>query len=375
MKRIFKYLWISLCLIFCSGCWDQYLMKDVSLVTVLGFDLTEEGKSIATVTIPRIPTSIVGIGRPTVQTASAEGNSPRECRLKIDSEISGKSDRAKLRVLILGESTAKQDIYPNMDVIYRDSRSALDARLIIVKGKAKEFIQRVHVKDETLSEYLSRELKNAEDNNILPIETIHTIRSKLFDSGQDFMIPYVKADSGGKRAKVEGLAMFHNQAYAGKSLNIEQSILYLLMANEKKKSAYFTERISNSFEQKIKNFITVSVTKANRNLVIIEKRNHLIHVHLNLDLYVEVVENVEDRLHSKEHVKKLNKSLSTNLTQKAKFITQKMQEANCDGFGIGRRLMALHPRTWDKLNWKEDYKKVVFIPKVKVKIINHGITN
>ncbi|MBJ3788831.1 Ger(x)C family spore germination protein, partial [Bacillus sp. OA1] len=80
-----------------------------------------------------------------------------------------------------------------------------------------------------------------------------------------------------------------------------------------------------------------------------------------------------DNIYKMEARKKLNKELSKQLTKEAKKITNKLQKANCDAFGIGRHLIAYHPDLWKKKNWNKDYAKVKFKPEVDVNILYSGV--
>lgn len=61
------------------------------------------------------------------------------------------------------------------------------------------------------------------------------------------------------------------------------------------------------------------------------------------------------------------------LTTEANKIINKMQEANSDSLGIGRRINVHHHETWQKINWKEEYPNY-FKSKV-VEISKYGIFN
>lgn len=53
-----------------------------------------------------------------------------------------------------------------------------------------------------------------------------------------------------------------------------------------------------------------------------------------------------------------------------------MQAANCDGLGIGRRLIAMHPAVWESIKWKgEVYPNLPINVKVTVDIAGNGIIN
>lgn len=93
---------------------------------------------------------------------------------------------------------------------------------------------------------------------------------------------------------------------------------------------------------------------------------------MNLGLELQaVVEEFTDVLDEKEL--KVNQDLSDLLTKEAKTVVNEIQKANCDIFGVGRKLIAYHHNVWSNKNWSEDYRKVKFHTKVDVKIVSTGI--
>lgn len=370
--KYFKFITAALCLVLCSSCQDQYLLKDVSLVSSMAFDLTKERKLLNTVSLPRVPND--KLGKPKVLTVSAIGNTPRENRTKIDSKISGTLDISKLRLLLLGEHLAKENILPNLDSFYRDPKSPLTAQMMLVEGKASE-VFKLKITDETISDYLSRLLQSAESSTLVPHKQMQSIRSELLDPGQDFLLPYIKIDKSKNIVNLKGLAMFNGYKYSGMFLSTAQSPLYLLLLNKKGKSTRFTEKISNSHRLLMNNFITADLKKMKRTLNLEVNKMNEITVTIHLNLKMEVTEYPSGYLNSERKRKYLSKELSQKFTHRSEKIIRKMQEANCDGFGIGRKLMASHPEIWKKLNWKKEYSKVKFIPKVQVQIMDTGIVD
>ncbi|MED2765823.1 Ger(x)C family spore germination protein [Bacillus thuringiensis] len=369
MKHV-KLITALLCLVFFSSCQDQYLLKDVSLVSSMAFDLTNKGELLNTVSLPRVPND--KLGKANVLTVSAIGNTPKENRTKIDAKISGTLDISKLRLLLLGEPLAKKNISPNLDSFYRDPKSPLTAQMVLVEGKASDVLK-LKIKDETISDYLIRLLQSAEQSTLLPHKQMQSIRSELLDPGQDFSLPYIQIDKN--IVNIKGLAMFDGHKYSGSFLSTVQSTLYLLLLNQKGKTARFTEKISSSHRPLMSNYITVDLKKMKRKLNLTVNKMNQINVIVHLNLKMEATEYPSGYLNSKKKRKNLSKELSQKFTHRAATVINKMQRANCDGFGIGRKLMASHPETWAKLNWKKDYAKVNFVPKVQVEVIDSGIVD
>ncbi|MDM5198552.1 Ger(x)C family spore germination C-terminal domain-containing protein [Fictibacillus enclensis] len=58
-------------------------------------------------------------------------------------------------------------------------------------------------------------------------------------------------------------------------------------------------------------------------------------------------------------------------TKDANRVLTKMQKANSDTLGIGRKLIAYHPDLWKKTDWEKDYPNIDLSAKVTVNIVDH----
>ncbi|MED3476521.1 Ger(x)C family spore germination protein [Bacillus thuringiensis] len=372
MKISKTFLISIICLSLLTGCWDQNLLKDVRLVMSAGFDLTSDGKFLNTITIPLINSGEGGIQVTESQVVSAKGDTPRDVRNVLNNKISEQFDTSKLMVLLLGEEYAKQDIYPGLDIFYRDPKSSLIGNILVVKGRANDLLNAKLKEKKSMSEFLSDSIRSAQAATIIPQKTRPLI-SDMLDPGADFVLPLIERKEN--EVKIKGLAMFNEHKYTGYDLTVKESTLYLLMAEQKSKSAWIKFKVHENKEPEMKNFILINVLKSKRNLKVNVQNLDDISVDLLLDLKVEIMEYPEDRLDSEKKNKDLNKKLSGLLTKKANDIIKKMQKANSDSLAIGRHLIAYHHDTWEKINWEEEYPNVNFKAKVNVEISKHGIFN
>jgi len=197
-----------------------------------GFDIRPDGKIVSTVTIPLFKSGPEGTGATESQVLSEIGDTPRDARNKINHRIAEQFDSSKLMVLLLGEEYAKQDIYPGLDVFYRDPKSSLLANVAVVKGKVSDLLNIKIQKNRLMSEYLSSLIRSEQDSTFLPLQKRPLI-SDMFDPGADFVLPLIKPKK--EEAQILGLAMFSGNKYTGQYLPHEDSTLYLLMADQKQK--------------------------------------------------------------------------------------------------------------------------------------------
>lgn len=357
-----------------TGCWDQHLLKDVKMVMSAGFDLTSDGKILSTVTIPLFTSGAGGTEAIESQVVTEIGDTPRDARNKLNHKIAEQYSASKLMVLLLGEEYAMQDIYPGLDLYYRDPKSNLLTNVVVVKGRATDLLNVKIQKNMLMSEYLSSLIRSEQDATFIPLQKRPLI-TDMFDPGTDFVLPLIEPKAKEKEAQIIGLAMFNGHKYTGQYLTHKDSTLYLLMADQKRKSAWIKLKVHENKEPKMKNFIIFNVLKSKRDLKVMAKNPDDISVDLNLDFKVEIMEYPEDQLYSEKQIDEMNKKLSKLLTYKVNGIIKKMQRANSDSLGIGSHINAFHHDTWEKINWKKEYPNVNFNGKVTVEITQHGIFN
>ncbi|MCR8636465.1 Ger(x)C family spore germination protein [Paenibacillus radicis (ex Xue et al. 2023)] len=372
MKRCCLLLACGLIWVLLSGCWDQRLLKNQRNVSIGGMDRASNGMILATVSIRDMKTSEAG-PKNSNETHSVIAKTTQHARELLNQQLWGSYSSSKMRVLLFGEELVKQhDFLPYLDVYYRDPRSPLNARLAVVHGKALDTISKKMIGTTTIGQYLDKLIESIEDSSTIPkvnLQSIHPL-----DRGYDFALPYLTNSE--PYPTVHGIAMFHGTQMTG-SLNLDESTLYLLLADQMGKTAQLT--VEAVAERKMAGFdyVTIAVQKIKRALKVKVQDDQQIDVQLDLKLKVTVTEDPQNQLYKKEVVDELDQLLSEELTKKSKTILNKMQRAHHDGFGLARRLMAHYPKVWNQVkeNWTDNYTQVRFHTQVRVEIINSGIIN
>ncbi|UNL82866.1 Ger(x)C family spore germination protein [Priestia koreensis] len=364
----------SIPLLFLAGCWDQQLLKDTKLLYAVGMDLAEDNKVKLTTSIPSIM-SASGQGPPQLESIvySSIGPSVRGSRNTLDRTISEQINTSKNRVVIVSKEIAKKDLYAYLDVYYRDPMSNLAAKIIIADGKAGDFL-RIQPKSEPItSKYISDLITSAEQVAMIPELNIQYLCSRLFDPGADALVPYVVKMPNNQTLKINGLAMFNETKYKG-YLKSDESMLFTHLADENSTmNGRITKKVFKDSKTKINDYVTVNIEKSKRHLDIHFTPDHEIDVDLTLNFEVSLIEYPRQHVMDPSGISDMNARLTKAFTKDAKKVITKLQEADCDGLGIGRRIMAFYPDEWKKLNWEEDYPRVHFRTKVNVSVVESGI--
>ncbi|WP_078431604.1 Ger(x)C family spore germination protein [Metabacillus halosaccharovorans] len=367
-----KYLYIILTSFVLVGCWDQHLMKDAILIRTITFDNTEDEKMELGVLLPTYNKSQNDSSQMNTQSIilSSVSNTPREGRMKLNREIPGRLDASKNKLILFGEEFAKGDIYPPLDVIWRDPRSSLSAKLAVVKGSARNILNiKVRAESDISLNILSLITSN-EVTTIIPKQSIQTLASEILDPGEDFVLPLLSFSETEGTIDITGLALFNERKVTG-DLSSEDTTLFLLLADKMGKEARFTLKVDDDEEYDMNNYITVNVEKSDRKLKVKVNQSGDITVDLNLGLRLIVEEYPKGNVPKDRN--ELNKKLSNVLSENANKIIKQLQEANCDGFGIGRQLFAFHNDVWKRKEQDKYFQEIKFITNVNAEIVQHGI--
>jgi len=376
MKRVQTIFCVFLIAILLTSCWDQDYLKDAKLIYGAAFDLaSEDGKILETIAIREV-TGSGSQAEPLDELYWAVGHTIRELRDIVDRKVAGKFRPYKNRVLLIGEELAKRDLYPILDAIYRDPKSALNATIAVAQGRGADILREGKVGNTLISEHLDELVESEHYKTLIPKESIQTIFPELLDPGTDFGLPYIARNAQGN-IEVGGIALFHNRRMTG-LLKHEESMLttLLLLLNERKpRVAQIQEKVASGVDQNIEQFLVADVIHVDRKWKITPDPIHKVKVEMPVKFEVAVVEYPKDQLDKEQEVKKLNMILSKKLTERVSELIGKLQEAHCDYLSIGRDLIAYHHDLWKQLDWEKDYPNIKFEPKVEVEIVSHGVFN
>lgn len=367
-----KLLLVCFYIVLLTGCWDQNLLKDTKLVMTSGFDVTKEGKLLGTIVIPIFTSSEGGAKVAESQIVSGEGDTTMDIEKELDLKISGQFDASKMIVILFGEEYAKQDIRPGLDLFYRDSKRTLVSNAAVVKGRANDLLNIKLNEKGSISAYLDGLFEGAQTDSVIPRQT-RPMYSDLYDPATDIILPFI--ESKGNEAQFIGLALFDDAKYTGQNLDTTESTMYMLLADMRNKYAEIKVKVHENEVPESNNYIYISVLKSDRKLTVRGQDPDNISAHIQLNLKIEIIEDPKNNLDSFKKIDDLEKVTTEKLTELANTVIQKLQEANSDSLAIGRRLIAYHHNTWEKIDWTEKYPTIEFDTNVKVEIVKHGIFN
>lgn len=367
---------IIICLLLTS-CWDNRLLKDHTLILAIGYDLNDDKTISKTVAFPSETVAnneqSEDSGATMSNTLTTTGTTVGDADLHLERYLSKRFDRSKARVLLLGENLAKEGIFSTLDSMYRDPRGPLSALVAVVSERAKDGLEIDNKQSVFVSGFYYDLLTSSEESGIIICKNVQSICPIILSGRKDVALPFISAHQDNDEAKIDGLALFSGDKMTG-TLNIDESIMYLILTDDISKKAKFNLKISDYEEDSNKNYITIAIRKDKRKFKVEETAGQL-SVNLHFHLQVEIEEFAKNHLYKKGEVGKLEERIDEQLTLLAYQTVERLQEANNDALGIGEQVRAYHNELWDQDKWRDLYPTIPFEIDFEIEIVQHGIIN
>ncbi|MDR0140182.1 Ger(x)C family spore germination protein [Metabacillus idriensis] len=359
------------CLFICivlTGCWDQEILAKKALVNGISFDKGENGKILGTVRVLKLVNKGGGQFEAIDELISSEGLSANEIGQSINMMTSGQLDTSKANIVIIGEEIAKEGIIPLLEPFYRSKRAYLSSKVIIGKGSGVDILATEKETSPIAFEILQL-IESAESSSVTPEVSIFSLWSDMNDPGKDIMVPIVEKTQE-EKIKVAGLAFFNGGKYSGLYITDKEAPVLMLLLDKLRKRNSLEINIKDQEERM--NPLTFSVKKVKRRVKTdVDEISKEIKYSIDLSISVSIL-SYPNHSNKEVEINKLDKQISSQLTQQAEQITEILQEANCDVLSIGRNIESDYPELWKRVEWKGEYKNVKIKSKIKVKIIDTG---
>ena len=334
-----------------GGCWDEIQYKDLTIVPVAGL-MSDDGGVKAMFSFPTFENGTINYSK-----SEGKGISTRDARNDANHRTMEALDMAHLEVLIVSSELAKQDLYEPLDMFFRTPRNRTSSYVAIIEGDLEQYFNPPGEVKTEVADFYPELLSTAVLYTYVAENTLGETAKLLLDESMDLSLPYLIINESGIPT-VEGMALFSNQQFTGKTLKKEEAVTANVM---KKKLGRYT-RLSYEWKQK-DSPITIEITNVNRKM---EISNERIDVNYVIDISVE--EFPKNDLYKKEVRRETEKFLSAEIKKDFEKIIQKTQEAKSDIIGFGRKVHAFHPELWKRGDWQETYSTLPIEVDVKVKM-------
>ncbi|AMW99277.1 Ger(x)C family spore germination protein [Rummeliibacillus stabekisii] len=361
-KVIFFFLIGSLSSLFLTGCWDQRLYKDLSVISVVGLN-GHPGDYKAYYAYPSSgsdPTKYIVL--------EGKGKTPKEVRINANKKTEQTMDLAELTTILVSEDTAKDDLYALLDIYYRSAVSPMTARVAVTEGSSRKFLELKESIPKEIGEYYFDFIASFEQGTIFPKTNLETSANLIFNEGRDLALPYLKINGENKLPETQGLALFNGKSYTGEYLSLRESTFATLLGYGKSKIV----ELSYLMKKDRKNVsVGFNAIRFKKNMKVTQDGDN---IKVKYDIYMPIVmtEYPPDHLDRKHVRKKLEKFIEDSVEKDIIKMFKKSQKASSDVSGIGEYIRAYYPRLWKEGKWKEIYKDIKIETKVRVEIVRSG---
>ncbi|MFB1081907.1 Ger(x)C family spore germination protein [Jeotgalibacillus sp. JSM ZJ347] len=363
MKKTSGALITLSCLILLSGCWDQNLLKDVQLIYTAGYDQTDNGEVMATTLAPPIDDT------DQVNEITVTGHTMRDSMLQMDHLIDELADFSKLQTIIIGNDLAAEEIYSFFDEMYRNPQYNLHARLAVTDRPANELLSLQLETQKDKSEYFKGLLESSELTSLSPYVSLQDACTSIFNPEKDLYLPYISYDEKEKRARLEGIALFHKNRFTGVHLNTEESVIFNIINNDTGETVRVTRRVHDDRELEVENWLTAEIKQSKTRMKV---SRDLKTWEAEVEMEIVITEYGQNKI-TKEKEEELEKRLKEILTDDIEQVMAKLQSSQSDTFGLANRISAYNDENWDPDTWDETYKALEVQAKVEMKVRGTGI--
>lgn len=362
-----------------TGCWDIQYLTSKKILNGISLDVAATDNQLLG-TVRAIILESKGGGQFDVkdEVIQTTGESVSQIGFKIDSMLPGTIEATKTHVIIVSEELAKRGMISPLEFFYRNPKGYLKSNIIISKGKAADILSFQKIENSPVAFGIKQMIEGADRTTVVPELTLFSLWSQITDPGEDTVLPMIRRIDN-KALVVDSTALFNDDKYTGVSLSQEDSTLLLLLKDKLNKHAFMDISIQQSPRQNMANesetasITTFEVKKLKRVFdVSVDPNTQEIECSITLDIF-GALSSSPGSMGQKIDREQLNENLSTALNKQAITVTDQLLKANCDAFGIGRKLRVKYPELWKNIDWNNTYKEVKLNTKIQVHITSTGV--
>ncbi|GAX91760.1 Ger(x)C family spore germination protein [Effusibacillus lacus] len=379
-KTVLVLFFLSIQALLLSGCWDRTEINDLSIITAIGLDATDDHKLELSVNIfvnnpsggqrmGEMSSADGGEGGQSV-VRSAAGVTMADATSKLQKLIPRKVFWGQAEVIVFGERLAKQGLAEPMEYLTRHPTPREHAYVFVSKGLAKDVLLLQPPIERTVADVLREMAKSQTGLNI----TMKELAQMMAGKANAAVIPWVEIKPKQERQEsfpfITGTAIVKNGKLVGR-MNDHTTRGIMWLRNEIKSA---TVTVSPKDD---KGYVSLYMLRSNTKLVPhIEGDNWSITV--KIETQDDIVENTTNlNLMEPEHIQELENELRTDIENRVKAaLTEAQKKMNADIFNFADAFYRKYPKEWKQVKdrWHEIYPKVEVKLETNPKVIRPGMT-
>ncbi|MDF2714546.1 MAG: germination protein GerHC [Paenibacillus sp.] len=368
MRRSVPIVLLALLIAIVPGCRDRDDLEDITLGLMLGVDMDEQDRIVYYLSSPVFSKE----AKKKNEEYEVRAQTMRESRGKLDTMATGLTVRGKVQLLLIGKRLLQQkDWFSLLDVVYRDTKFAVNAKAVAVDGEVSDVIFFSPPDKPRLPQHMVKLIDTANRRNITVKTTLQELHRQKFEKGMTASISEVKKD---KDIVVKGTALLDEQGSYADSLGLQETALLLMMQKRTKEELSLTFSIPS---EKDGGLIDKSQLSLSPESVKVDVRTAYERDKFRFDISVHIVFGLVEhtfRYDIREHTPKLQRSIEEQMKKQLDDIVRKFQSDKIDPIGLGLYARAYQYDAWKQVqdDWGEQLAKSDINVSVKATLKNMG---
>ena len=372
MKKVRLYFILLVLPSILVGCVETEILDRVGLVTLVGYDVgTEENMATTSVIREVNPEFQSNVEIVTTENETSKGN-----RVKTSRKLSKKVVVGQMRVVLLGEELAKEDIHHYIDSLLENATVSNSLYLAVVEGQTAPLLEYEYKNIDDIGQHIFRLLEqNIKQENMIS-STLHEIAHDLYTEGEDIFMPIIKKEE--ELVDLSGIALF-NDGKMVSSLAAEDAFYITLIMDRIKAGTFETvlrkEEIPNDLMKNKPNEIPIAfdAISSQKKLKLINASTPEFDLHINMKARItEIYPDVN--LGDPKVVEQLENAISKNLSKEISRVIAYCQSVESDIFAFGEKYRSsVRNSKLTKEKWHALYKDMKVNVDVQFQVLRSGV--
>ncbi|WP_345243303.1 Ger(x)C family spore germination protein [Pontibacillus salipaludis] len=371
-----KKLICILCVLFLlTGCVERKYIERLGIITVIGYDLLEEGFLEGTLIFFQFDPNANSVS----QIITSRANSAKGIRQDANLKSSKQLVSGQLRLAVFGSKLAEKGIMRVADTMARDAAVSDLLYMTIAEEDAKAILSSNKMEDAAdIGNYLNSMIRKNIRNEVLPYSTLHKFQHDYYDFGRDPILPMLNLEDG--KPVLRHLALMQDDRLVGKlpvkkgfylkliESRFEAGHLEVGLPREKFKEYFKSDRNHEEIDQM---FVTFDEIKSKSKLELISPES--LEFRVNITLEGRILEISDDlKIQDPKVVKLLEKEFASLIEKEIESVVEVFKENQVDPIGFGQIYNSQRPLK-EKGEWREMIPDISVDAQVKTRIVRHGI--
>lgn len=361
-----KWIVIVCFVLLLSGCWDERILDETGLITVITMDDNEEDIEGILMTAS-YPEFVPGTKQQEVKLGH-KARTTREALKNLNRLTDKQLVTGQIQVLLVGEDYAREKgVHHILDTLERDVEFSSNIHICVTEGKANEFLKKGHADKPLDGFYIAKLIEKQVKISELPATHLHVFEKDLHSNYTDPIAPFLRLKTKGISAAET--AVFQGDRFVG-VMGSEETQLLVMLRNDGTTSELTKQTIVDGKQM----YATISFIGSHTDIKTSKKYGTFqFDIVLNVKASLLELEGTDVLLKGEEIFEEIGKQFSELLTKKTEEMVIKFQkEQKADPIGLGEFIRSSLEKDTTEKEWREQYLKSEINVDVKVNVVRDG---